>query len=88
MQTDGTWSLGLPSYHSFLYRVAAKKALSTLVPTSDYGHGLGSASQNCVCKDMAAFFQVQVAMAVYCVFAAKNCLGEVQELFILERNCW
>ena len=43
MQKDGIWSLGLPSYHSFLYHVAAKKALGTLVPTSDYGHGLGSA---------------------------------------------
>ena len=41
-----------------------------------------------LCENMAASLWVQVTTAVYCVFAAKNCLVEVQELFILERNCW
>ena len=91
MRKDDIRSLGLLSYRSSLYQVAAQKACSMSVLTSDYGHGLGSAyspSQNSVCEDTAASFRVHVVTAVYCVSAAKNCLGEVQEPFILERNCW
>ena len=36
------WSLGLSSYHLFLYHVAAQEACSTSACTSDNGHGLGS----------------------------------------------
>ena len=43
MLKDGAFSLGLPSYRSSLYHVAAKKACGTSALTSDYGHGLGSA---------------------------------------------
>ena len=44
MLKDGVFSLGLPSYRSSLYHVAAKKACGTSALTSDYGHGLGSAT--------------------------------------------
>ena len=39
---DGVCSLGLPSYRSSLYYVAAKKVCGTSALTSDYRHGLGS----------------------------------------------
>ena len=42
MLKDGGFSLGLPSYCSSLYHVAAKKSRGTLAISSDYGHGLGS----------------------------------------------
>ena len=57
MLKDGVFSLGLPSYRSSLYHVAAKKVCSTSALTSDYGHGLGSAyspSQYSACEDSAA----------------------------------
>ena len=90
MQKDGVWSLGLPFYPP-LSCVAAQKTCGMAALTSDYGHGLGSASslpQNSACEDTAASFRVQVTTAVYCVSVAKKCLGEVQELFVLEQNCW
>ena len=43
MQKDGVCSLGLPSYRSSFYYVAAKKVCGMSELTSDYGHGLGNA---------------------------------------------
>ena len=61
--------------------MVAKKVCGTLALTSDLG-STQSPSQNSAYKDTAASFRVQVATAVYCVSAANNCLGEVQESFI------